>query len=106
MRDGRVAATVDAELEGGLLWPEPLVQLNPSFAPGGTIDELVAEGTLHPTCTQVFRVGKGPGAEGAATKSDALGIVDITPIIGSDRGRLRRLSVPGGRDAILRGSAL
>jgi ATP-dependent helicase YprA (DUF1998 family) len=67
VRDGRAAATVDAELEGGLLWPEPLVQLNPSFAPGGTIDELVAEGTLHPTCSQVFRSGKGEGAAGAAT---------------------------------------
>jgi hypothetical protein len=67
VRDGRVADTVDAELDGGLLWPEPLVQLNPSFAPGGTIDQMVGEGTLHPTCTQVFRVGKGPGADGAAT---------------------------------------
>ena len=67
LRDPRIEAAVDDELEGGLLWPEPLVQLNPSFAPGGTIDELVAEGTLHPTCAQVFRTGKGPGADRAAT---------------------------------------
>jgi hypothetical protein len=67
VRDARVAETVDAELEGGLLWPEPLVQLNPSFAPGGTIDDLVAEGKLHPTGAQAFRVGKGPGAAGAAS---------------------------------------
>ena len=47
VRDERVAETVDAELERGLLWPDPLVQLNPSFASGGTIDDLIAEGTLH-----------------------------------------------------------
>ena len=35
VRDTRVSETVDAELEGGLLWPEPLVQLNPSFAKAG-----------------------------------------------------------------------
>ena len=69
VRDDRVAETVDAELEGGLLWPEPLVQLNPSFASGGTIADLIAEGTLHATCDQVFRVGKGPGAAGAASGS-------------------------------------
>lgn len=39
----------------GSLWPDPLIQLNPSFKPGKTIDELVAEGILHPDCSQVFR---------------------------------------------------
>jgi hypothetical protein len=37
---------VDRELAEGLLWPESLIQLNPSFQPGATIDNLVDEGVL------------------------------------------------------------
>ena len=39
-------------------WPEPLLQLNPTFSPGGTIDDLVAEGVLHEECSRIFRIGK------------------------------------------------
>jgi hypothetical protein len=35
IRDERIAAHVDRELETGLLWPDPIVQLNPAFEPGG-----------------------------------------------------------------------
>lgn len=66
-RDDRIRATVDAELDGGLLWPEPLVQLNPSFAAGDSIDELVANGTLHEGCSAIFRSGKTEGQAGRAT---------------------------------------
>jgi ATP-dependent helicase YprA (DUF1998 family) len=58
IRDARINAKVKAELESGLLWPEPLIQLNPSFEPGRTIDQLVDEGLLHPTCRRVFRIKK------------------------------------------------
>lgn len=40
------------------MWPEPLLQLNPTFQPGGTIDDLVKDGTLHPGCSRIFRVEK------------------------------------------------
>src|SRR5436190_223979 len=42
----------------GAFWPEPLLQLNPTFLPGGTIDELVAKGTLHHECARIFRIDK------------------------------------------------
>ena len=58
IRDTRIEAKVREELNSGLLWPEPLIQLNPSFEPGRTIDELVDEGVLHPTCRDVFRIKK------------------------------------------------
>ncbi|MGQ9590598.1 MAG: DEAD/DEAH box helicase, partial [Planctomycetota bacterium] len=45
-------------LSEGLLWPEPLIQLNPSFAPGETIDELVDRGILHEACRWIFRKDK------------------------------------------------
>src|SRR5687767_11171909 len=56
--DPRVKAMVDGALEDGALWPEPLLQLNPTFLPGGTIDDLVADGTLHPECKKIFRIDK------------------------------------------------
>jgi ATP-dependent helicase YprA (DUF1998 family)/very-short-patch-repair endonuclease len=42
----------------GALWPEPLIQLNPTFKPGKTIDELTREGLLHPICSEIFRRDK------------------------------------------------
>ena len=32
--DARVHALVDQALKAGALWPEPLLQLNPTFQPG------------------------------------------------------------------------
>jgi len=60
IRDPRIVAKVDEGLAAGVLWPHPLIQLNPAFEPGRSIDELVTEGVLHPTCRQVFRGGKSP----------------------------------------------
>ena len=54
--DPRIWARVDSELSAGAFWPEPLLQLNPTFLPGGTIDELVAEGKLHSECAKIFRI--------------------------------------------------
>lgn len=56
--DPRIASMVENELRAGAFWPEPLLQLNPTFLPGGTIDELVADGTLHPECSRIFRIDK------------------------------------------------
>jgi ATP-dependent helicase YprA (DUF1998 family) len=56
--DPRIDAKVEQELQQGALWPEPLLQLNPTFLSGGTIDHLVADGTLHPECARIFRIDK------------------------------------------------
>ncbi len=58
IRDERIGETVRKEFDEGLLWPEPLVQLNPAFESGGTVDELVRDGVLHPLCGKIFRAGK------------------------------------------------
>ncbi len=55
VRDNTIRQTVDDALDGGLLWPEPFVGLNPAFEPGAWIDDLVDEGTLHEECARVFR---------------------------------------------------
>jgi hypothetical protein len=56
--DPRLAEKVALHFEEGELWPEPLLQLNPSFEPGKTIDDLVDEGVLHSGCRAIFRGGK------------------------------------------------
>lgn len=59
IRDSRIQRYVEQELfHKGILWPEPLIQLNPMFEPGHTVDALVADGVLHPACAQIFRRGK------------------------------------------------
>ena len=55
IRDERIRTHVDEQLKAGLLWPEPLIQLNPAFQPARYIDELVAEGVLHKICKTIFR---------------------------------------------------
>ncbi len=57
-RDDRVRAHVEEQLVAGSQWPAPWLSLNPAFASGGTISELVSEGLLHPECERIFRVKK------------------------------------------------
>lgn len=56
--DRRINKKVESELNNGLLWPDPLIQLNPSFAPGDSIENLIAENILHPECGSIFRINK------------------------------------------------
>lgn len=56
--DERIKGYVEEELGRARLWPDPLVQLNPLFEPGGTIDDLVAAGRLAPECGRIFRRDK------------------------------------------------
>ncbi|MBD2247481.1 DEAD/DEAH box helicase [Nostoc sp. FACHB-888] len=54
IRDRKVKEFVDAELDKGQLWTDPLVQLNPSYKKGATVKELVQQQTLHPDCEKYF----------------------------------------------------
>src|SRR4029453_4541256 len=56
---------IDAIYAGRRFWPEPLLQLNPHYAPGGSIGDLVRDGTLDPGCAAYFRdlSGKIPDAD-------------------------------------------
>ena len=49
---------VDEAYNSGRYWPVPLVQVNPNFKTGGTVEALVAGGALHPECGRIFRAGK------------------------------------------------
>ncbi|MEI6045565.1 MAG: DEAD/DEAH box helicase, partial [Chloroflexota bacterium] len=58
VRDPEIQKYVDQNIEAGVLWPEPLIQLNPSFEPGALIDQLVNEDLLHKECRNIFRRDK------------------------------------------------
>jgi ATP-dependent helicase YprA (DUF1998 family) len=64
IRDSRIRHTVESAMNDGLLWPEPLIQMNPSFSPGRSIDRLISDGLLHPKCAEVFRVSKSETSTG------------------------------------------
>ncbi len=45
----------------GRYWPEPLVQINPNYQRKETVQELAAQGKLHPLCADIFQAGKPEG---------------------------------------------
>jgi superfamily II DNA/RNA helicase len=54
--DQRIHDYVEEKLfQRGLLWPEPLIQMNPLFETGLSIGALVDRGILHPACRAIFR---------------------------------------------------
>ncbi len=54
IKDADIASKIDQELDSGKLWPEPLIQFNPSFEMAGSIDEVVSSLKLHPGLTHAF----------------------------------------------------
>ena len=57
--DDRVRAKVDEALAAGDLWPEPWVQINPSYKVQATADDLIAEGTFTPAIRPSFSTPAG-----------------------------------------------
>lgn len=56
--DPKIRQYLEQQSAEGRQWPDPWLSLNPAFAPGGSVDELVREHTLHPDAARVFRVKK------------------------------------------------
>ncbi|TQM77453.1 ATP-dependent helicase YprA (DUF1998 family) [Thermopolyspora flexuosa] len=63
IRNRRIREHVENRLSAGEQWPDPYLALNPNYAPGGSIPDLVRKGLLHPECEKIFRLGKGEGGE-------------------------------------------
>lgn len=55
---------VDAQYESQKYWPEPLIPVNPTFRPGGAVQDLAHAAQLHPRCAEIFRLGKSEGSAG------------------------------------------
>src|SRR5262249_47665307 len=68
IKDARTARYVEEQLGQGRLWPDPLVQLNPSFEPGETVEVLVARGMLAEECGRIFRRSKDAAGFGPSLR--------------------------------------
>ncbi|MEU5121878.1 protein kinase domain-containing protein [Streptomyces asoensis] len=58
IRDARISAFVEDDLAAKSQWPDPWLSLNPFFADGGQVTDLVRDGVLHPRCAEIFQAGK------------------------------------------------
>ena len=54
IRSSEIQDKVDRLYQERRFWPEPLIQLNPHYEGGGSIQDLVGEGGLAPECAQIF----------------------------------------------------
>ena len=54
IKDPRVAEFVDSKIRDKELWPEPLIQFNPTFEPGSSAQMLAEEGIIHPSIGNIF----------------------------------------------------
>jgi superfamily II DNA/RNA helicase len=52
--DEKIRETVKTEFDSGKLYPDPLVQFNPSFESGGIVEDLVNEGVLTQDFNNIF----------------------------------------------------
>jgi ATP-dependent helicase YprA (DUF1998 family) len=57
-RDPGIKQEVDRTVQQGLLWPDPLIQINPRFEQGESIAQLVQQGILHSECERIFALKK------------------------------------------------
>ncbi|MGE4346134.1 MAG: DEAD/DEAH box helicase [Flavobacteriaceae bacterium] len=55
IKDQRISEVVKDELSQGRLWPEPLIQFNPTFEKGTSIDQLVKEEIVDARLNEVFK---------------------------------------------------
>ncbi len=56
IRSEDIKIVVDEAYRNGRFWPAPIIQLNPNYVPGGSIEDLVEEGILSPECAKIFRI--------------------------------------------------
>lgn len=56
IRAADIRQVVDKAYDSGHFWPAPLIQLNPNFVPGGSIEEFVENGILDAECAKIFRI--------------------------------------------------
>src|SRR5438874_12346090 len=51
---------VEAIYAQGRFWPDPLIQINPSYKRGAKLEALIAGGAVDPRTAEIFRDGDAP----------------------------------------------
>lgn len=54
IRDPKILKVVEDVLDEGRFMPDPLIQFNPSFKSSASLDDLIAEGVIHPDMKRVY----------------------------------------------------
>lgn len=54
IKDPGISRFVDTEIQNKKLWPDPLVQFNPTYKPGSSLKNLTDEKVLHPDLGKIF----------------------------------------------------
>lgn len=60
IRADDIRAQVEAIYAQGRFWPDPLIQINPSYKRGANIEALIAAGALDPRTAEIFRADGEP----------------------------------------------
>lgn len=60
IKSPEISSKVNALYDDKRFWPEPLLQINPHYASGGSIRDFVTGGLLEPECAEVFKDKWGP----------------------------------------------
>ncbi len=54
IKDPGILNFVDSKIQTNALWPEPLVQFNPTFEKGRQLSQLIGDGHLHAELGNIF----------------------------------------------------
>jgi Lhr-like helicase len=63
IRSTEIQNKVDQLYAGRRFWPEPLIQLNPHYEDGGSVQTLVGPNGLVPDCADIFRDSRSAAAD-------------------------------------------
>lgn len=109
-----IKAFVDEAYDSGRYWPAPLVQVNPNFKTGHTVEVLARAGGLHAECARIFRAGKSSSSPGVSLElfqhqEEAIGLAQrgasYVLTTGTGSGKSLAYFIPMV-DAILKAKAL
>ncbi len=70
--DDRAREYVDQALEAGHLWPDPLLQISPSYVRGNTVDDLARQGVIQDKTARIFRTESGEAVHLYAHQEEAV----------------------------------
>lgn len=90
--DPQIKELVESELSQGKLWPEPLLQFNPSFEMAGSVEELTKTSPLHPALADIF---KGYSLYRHQAEAIRLGVENQNFIVTSGTGSGKSLTYIG-----------
>ena len=55
IKNNDIRNSVEEAILSGKLWPDPLIQFNPAFEPGPSVETLVKDGSLHTDMNYIFK---------------------------------------------------